>query len=146
MPSCKNCGSRITRFDKDICPVCGMKKPLQGVTSETVEITSDLKLNLEELKTFKPRTKFRAMLFFFGLGWTGAPQFYLYYPLQGVLWLLLNLIILGGFFALFFFLSQAGLILSIVLPIVIAYIFNFIFGIFVFFKHNLKDGKGEFLR
>ena len=39
MPNCRNCGARITKFDKDICPVCGTKNPLQGVGSETMEVT-----------------------------------------------------------------------------------------------------------
>ena len=42
MPYCKNCGSRITKFDKEICPVCGEKKPLDGAVSDTVEITTEL--------------------------------------------------------------------------------------------------------
>ena len=32
MPYCKNCGARITKFEKDICPVCGQKKPLEGAS------------------------------------------------------------------------------------------------------------------
>ena len=146
MPTCKYCRSRITRFDKDICPICGVKNPLEGVTSETVEITSNFNLNAEELKTFRPHTKLRTLLAFISLGWTGLPHFYLRYPLQGVLWLLINIAFLGGFFALFYFVTSVGLILSIVIPVIIVYALNISFGIFTFFKHNLKDGNGEFLR
>ena len=50
MPYCKNCGSRITKFDNDICPICGAKNPLEGVTSDTVEITSELDIHDKENK------------------------------------------------------------------------------------------------
>ena len=45
MPSCRNCGARLSKFDSDICPVCGTKRPLEGVSSETVEITSQVDLS-----------------------------------------------------------------------------------------------------
>ena len=41
MPNCRNCGARITKFDKDICPVCGQKNPLMGVdVVKSVEVTN----------------------------------------------------------------------------------------------------------
>lgn len=146
MPRCKYCGSRIARFDKDICPICGEKEPLKGVSSETVEITSELNLSEEELKTFKPKTKFKTLMVFSFLGWTGLAQFYLGYIMQGFCWLILNLAILGGGFSALYYLTNLGLILSIVLPVVFVYIFNICFGIFSFLKHNLRDHTGEFLR
>ena len=45
MPICRNCGARIEKFNKDICPICGEKKPLEGVNSETVEITGQIDPN-----------------------------------------------------------------------------------------------------
>ena len=45
MPSCRNCGARLSKFDKDICPVCGAKNPLEGVSSETIDITSQIDIS-----------------------------------------------------------------------------------------------------
>ena len=146
MPSCKKCHARITRFDRDICPVCGEKNPLEGVNSETIEITSNLDLSLEELNNFKPSTKAKTMVLFFAIGWTGAPQFYLGYILQGFLMLFINLAVAGGIFSLFYFVVGLDLILSIIIPVTIIYAINIILGFFAFFKHNLKDKSGEFLR
>ena len=146
MPICKYCRSRITRFDKDICPICGTKNPLEGVSSETVEITSNFDLTAEELKTFRPHTKLRTSIFLATLGWTGLAQFYLHYNLQAVLWMILELALIAGGFTLFYFVANMGIVLSIVLPIVIVYVLNIALAIITYFKHNLKDAKGEFLR
>ena len=147
MPSCRNCGGRITRFDKDICPICGQKNPLEGVSSETVEFTNDLNsLKAEELKTFRPATKFKTLVLFCLLGWTGAPMFYLGYISQALIYLAINLFFIGGIGSVFAFLTPLGYIWGYVLAFGISFIINIVVGIIVFLKHNLKDGRGEFLR
>ena len=47
MPKCRNCGTRLTKFDIDICPVCGTKDPLKGVSSDTLEVTSEISLDAD---------------------------------------------------------------------------------------------------
>ena len=146
MPKCKHCGSRITKFDKDICPICGEKNPLEGVSSETIEITSNLDLSAAELKEFRPTTKFRTLLFFVFIGWTGAPLFYLNYYNQALLWLFFNFTIIGGIGSVLTFLTPLGLPWGYLVALGIAYLINIGAGLFTYFKHNLKDGRGEFLR
>ena len=60
MPNCRNCGARLSKFDTDLCPVCGIKNPLQGTSSETVEITSQIDLSemKEGQKVLRRRKKF----------------------------------------------------------------------------------------
>lgn len=146
MPVCKHCGSRITRFDKDICPVCGEKAPLEGVSSETIEITSNFNLNEEEFKTFRPCTRFKVFLLFTLLGWTGAPIFYTRYVLQGFLWLLINLVIIGGAGSILAFMTPLGILWGYLIMLIAAYVINIGVGIFSYLKRNLKDNRGEFLR
>lgn len=146
MPVCKHCGSRITRFDKDICPVCGEKAPLEGVSSETIEITSNFNLNEEEFKTFRPCTRFKVFLLFTLLGWTGAPIFYTRYVLQGFLWLLINLVIIGGVGSILAFMTPLGILWGYLIMLIAAYVINIGVGIFSYLKRNLKDNQGEFLR
>ena len=50
MPTCRECHSRISKFDKDICPVCGAKNPLDGVTSDTIEITHEIDISNPEFQ------------------------------------------------------------------------------------------------
>ena len=65
MPYCKNCGARITKFEKDICPICGQKKPLEGATSDTVEITTELKIHDKDRKEqYKAHFRFDTFLLF----------------------------------------------------------------------------------
>ena len=61
MPTCRNCGARLSKFDKDICPVCGTPDPLKGVTSETVEITSQVDLSQDPQS---PKLKIRSTSFY----------------------------------------------------------------------------------
>ena len=70
MPNCRNCGARLSKFDTDLCPVCGIKNPLEGTSSETVEITSQIDLSemKEGQKVLRRRKKFIA--YFFTLGFT----------------------------------------------------------------------------
>ena len=146
MPYCKNCGSRITKFDKDICPVCGMKKPLEGAVSDTVEITSDLDFHdKENKKIYDAHFRITAFVFFAFLGWTGAGWFYLKFKKIGWIWLACNLVVIGGLMALFVLLTSPTLWVSYVAPIAVVYLINMGVGVFFLCKSDLKDGNGEFI-
>ena len=145
MPNCRNCGARISKFDADICPVCGTKDPLKGVSSETVEITSQIDLNnfVEGQKIVCRRKKL--LILFIACGFTGIPFFYLKNKKLGIIWLLLNLVLLGGLFVLFFLPIALHIALAIILPIIIIYAINSIVGVIYNFIPDLKDGEGEFV-
>lgn len=147
MPNCKNCGTRLTKFDKDICPVCGEKNPLEGVSSDTVEITSNLDLSEAELKDFNRISKFKAELLFIFLGWSGAAIFYLNYLYQALVWAAINIVlIIGGLGSLLAFITPLGPIWGYLIALGCSYIVNIATAIIIYFKSNLKDGFGEFLR
>ncbi len=147
MPICKNCGSRLTRFDKDVCPVCGFKKPLEGVSSDTIEITAEISAVKDDNKSsYKPKSRKMAFLYSALLGFTGAPFYYLKYYMTGMIWLLANLLVGGGIFVPLFVFAQLSLLLSLLISIGTLYILNIILGFYFLSKHDLKDGRGEFLR
>ena len=129
MPNCRNCGARISKFDADICPVCGTKDPLKGVSSETIEITSQIDLSdfKEGQKVVRRRKVLLAL--FLAIGFTAAPFFYLKKKKFAVLWLILNLLFIGGIFAVFFAFIRLPLVVNIIIPIVCAYILNAIVGV-----------------
>ena len=77
MPYCKNCHSRIDKFNKDRCPICGQERPLDDVTSDTIEITTSVDVNDLNLN-YHPRQKKKLLIYFLTLGIFGAPFFYLY--------------------------------------------------------------------
>lgn len=145
MPNCRNCGARITKFDKDICPVCGTKNPLQGVSSETVEITTQIDVSkFKEGQKVVCRRK-TLLLLFLCIGFLGIPFFYLKEKKKGVIYLIINLICMVAIFASCYFLLKWPLVASILIPFGFAYLENFIVGFIYYFLPDLKDGEGEFV-
>ena len=144
MPNCKNCGARISKFDKDICPVCGTKNPLEGVSSETVEITSQIDLNnfVEGQKVVCRRKKM--LILFLACGFTAAQFFYLKRKKFAVLWLIINLVIMA---AVYFLISmfRSPLAVCIIVAVLSTYVLNSIMGAIYYFLPDLKDGEGEFV-
>ena len=145
MPNCRNCGARISKFDKDICPVCGTKNPLEGVSSETVEITSQIDLNnfVEGQKVVCRRKKLLAL--FLACGFTAVQFFYLKKKKFAIFWLILNLVLLGALFTLLFMLPGVHVAIAIAVPIIFIYALNSIMGAIYYFLPDLKDGNGEFV-
>lgn len=146
MPKCRNCGARLSKLDKDICPVCGFKNPLEGVSSETVEITSQLTIDSEEFETYKPCTKANALALFMTLGFTGAGLFYLNYFHFAIVWAFINIgLLIGGVGSLLAFLTPIGILWGYLIMLLVCYVINIIAGVVVYLKPNMKDGRGEFL-
>ena len=145
MPNCRNCGTRISKFDADICPVCGTKKPLEGVNSETIEITSQIDLNdFKEGQKVVRRHKVLLLLFII-VGFTGAPFFYLKKKKNAFIWLFANLVFLGALFCILYFAASLGIVLSIIIPVAAVYLVSVITGLVYHYTPNLKDGEGEFV-
>lgn len=146
MPNCRNCGTRLSKFDKDICPVCGFKKPLEGVESNTVEITTEIQSVKGEIPNYKTKSRIVCCVLSIFLGWTGAPFYYIKHYLTGMFYALASLIFASGLFAIFFFFTKLDLTLSIIIPLVVIYAINLIVGVVFLYYHDLKDGNGEFLK
>ena len=145
MPSCRNCGARLSKFDKDICPVCGAKNPLEGVSSETIEITSQVDLSGFVAGQKVVRRRKQMLILACAAGFTGASFFYLKRKGLGLLWLLANLVVIAGLVCLFLLALKLAPWIAIVVPIAIAYVINAIVGVIYFYLPNLKDGEGEFV-
>ncbi len=146
MPKCRNCGTRLSKLDNDICPVCGIDNPFQGVNSETIEITSQISSAKEEYDSYKPLYKIIAVLLFLLCGFTGAPLFYLKYNKQGIIWLFLNIVIFAIIFLLLYFVAKISLLFAILIPIFTIYGINILLAIALLLKKNIKANNGEFLK
>ena len=145
MPNCRNCGARLSKFDSDICPVCGTSKPLEGVSSETIEITSQV--DLSNFKAGQKIVRRRKIMLILSLliGWTGAMFFYLKNKRNALLWLLINLGGIAGVSILMFTAVKLNIGLSLLIGFGFAYLCNIILGLCFFAKKDLKDGEGEFV-
>ena len=145
MPNCRNCGARLTKFDKDICPVCGIKDPLQGVTSETVEITSQVDLSEFQEGQKVVRRRKKMLIFFLTLGFTGLGYFYLKKKKEAFFAITISLLLMSSGFLLLHLVASLNIALSIIFPVIAVYIVHAIFGLALYFTPNLKDGEGEFV-
>lgn len=145
MPVCRHCGSRISKLDKDRCPVCGELNPLEGVNSDTVEVTSVVDITSDDVYGFKPKTRKTFLLLSCLIGWLGVQFFYLKYKRAGLIWLAVNLVILGGGFCAFFF-GVHNLLLAILIPLLVVYAANVAFGLVIFKKPSFKDADSNLLR
>lgn len=145
MPNCRNCGSRLSRFDKDMCPICGVKDPFLGMSTDTNEITSEIE-TVKEIKDYRPKSKKTIFILSLFFGFTGASFYYLRYIMTGIIWSIVNLICSGAIFATLFFLAKIDIALSCILSISLLLICNIILSVVLTFKTDLKDGRGEFVR
>ena len=142
MPICKNCHSRIDKFNKDRCPICGVENPFEGVSSETIEITTNVDI---DTKDYHPRKKKTLLLYFIFLGFFGVPYYYMYQKKLGIYLAIINLLGIGliGFFLGFYAQLNYGVAYAIGVSALL--VLNSALGIYYYFAKNLKDGRGEFI-
>ncbi len=148
MPECKYCHESLTRFNKDVCPYCGGKKPLEGVDSSTIDITKVLDpVSSNEAETpikFKRRLVAGLLTIFFGL--FGANFFYLGHIKTGLIALAISFLLIGGVGSLLCFVTTLTPIWSYLIPALALETIYIVLGFIYFFKQGLKDAKGVFLR
>ena len=144
MPKCKNCGSRLTKFDKERCPICGTPNPFANENAETVDITSEFNISDPELRGAAPRSRKKALILFILLGWTGYPFYYLRFKKKSLFWGIFNIsfiacvTLLVGLFAHMFWLGAVISCGSVLL-------FNTGVGLYYLLFPDIKDGSGEFI-
>ena len=145
MPVCRHCGSRISKFDKDRCPICGEVSPLEGVNSDTVEITSQIHLGKDDYSDFKPKKRKVFVLLGCLVGYLGLQFIYISRAKVGLIWFLANVLLGAG---LFFLINSLASILwlAILISAVTLYAINIGSTIYLNTRPNLQDGKGNLVR
>ena len=137
----------MTRYQKDVCPICGERNPFDSTEHYTTDLTQVVQtIKKEQLAgeykyCSKKKYSFLAIL----IGISAAHLFYIQKRNSAVIWLSMNLLAIGVVGALLFFLMDKngfGFLISFGA----AYLLNIIFGFVTFFLKDLKDGNGEFLK
>ena len=147
MPKCKYCGENITKFDKEICPFCGGKKPLEGVESYTVDITQTINtVDKKTVENYKQHSKLVNSLLCMFLGIFGADSFYLGHFKLGISRLLVGLIYIISLFCILYFAVNLEILYSLLISIGSIFIVYFILGITGLFLNSRKDSNGAFLK
>ena len=146
MPSCRNCHSRLTRFDKDICPVCGCKEPFLGMSTETNEITQEISsINDSNIQYEAKKRNFAVFLSVIG-GFFGLPFYYLGFFMSGIIYLLISIICAGAIFLIMYFGGHLDLLISLCVPIGLLFLSNIVLAFVIGLNKNLKDRHREFLK
>ena len=144
MPNCRNCNSRIDKFNKDRCPICGIEHPFEGVNSDTVEITTNIDTSSLGIE-YHPRKRKVAFIYSIIGGIIGLPFFYIYRKNYGVISLIISVIFLALGISLTCVLSSINPGLVILIYLGSAIIVHALIGLYFLYKPNLKDGHGDFL-
>lgn len=147
MPKCKYCGENITKFDKEICPFCGGKKPLEGVESYTVDITQTINtVDKKTVENYKQHSKLVNSLLCMFLGIFGADSFYLGHFKLGISRLLVGLIYIVSLFCILYFAVNLEILYSLLISIGSIFVVYFVIGIIGLFLNSRKDSNGAFLK
>lgn len=148
MPKCKYCGESITKFDKERCPFCGEKNPIDKNSEDTIDITQTVETFDDKCSNkyddFKPHKKSICALLSMVLGIFSLDLFYLGFIKEALIRIFINALFFSCLFFPIFFLTDFK-ILSFVLPICCLYVFYIIVGFFYLLSKKKKDKKGVFL-
>ena len=149
MAKCKYCGENITKFDKEICPFCGGKDPIDYTKQDTCDVTQTINTISNEKKeelALKEHKRSVSFILCLLLGLFGIDSFYLGFKKEGIIRIASTLVIYGGLFLIFFFtVFKDNLVLALTIPLAIIYVIYIILSIVLLFLRK-KDKAGVFLR
>lgn len=146
MLKCKNCGARLTKFNKEICPYCGCKKPIEHYVEDSC-VTQSIDQVYFEDKNFKQHSLNIYYVLSMFLSIFSADLFYIGRIKLGLIRLGINIAFYLALFLTIYFSDNALLILSVLLPFGILYFVYLVFGIVkLVIKKSPFDEKGVTLK
>lgn len=146
MPYCQYCHEEISKFDTDICPHCGAKKPIaQGY--KTMDVTRAFgAVDGSEYKMPKTRSQKTFCILTMTLGFFGVHEFYIYRPKRGLVSIAVTLLFVLAVGLPLFLTGALANALAFLIPFAVVWIAHVALGIFYFRVESPKDGRGDFLR
>lgn len=140
MPRCKYCSASLTRLDKNICPFCGGKEPLDGDASLTLDVTKVLdKVNVVDAP-IKKKSRIIIAILAIIFGFCGGHAFYLRKIKLGIIYSLITIFLLGLSLILYFFTPLT--IWAFLIPYLVYEIYFIIVAIYYLVKKDLVDIHG----
>lgn len=145
MAKCKYCGEELSRLDKEVCPFCGGKRPLEGLDNSTQDITKAL----ESLQAMgvepKSKSKIIAALLAFFLGVFGVHNYYLGKYKIGLITLGITIVSVAGFGSILFFTALHN-VLAFLIPYFVIEALMILVGISILIRPDVSDANGGFLK
>lgn len=151
MPKCKYCGERITKFDKEICPYCGEKNPIdesQGMTVDITEAINTIDKSDEVLKQYKTKSKVLNAVLCMFLGFFGLDLLYLGFKKRCIIRLIINVVLYLSLMITFYFTMEdkTNAFMIFALPAIIVFGIWLVVGLIFLLITNKKDSNGVFLK
>lgn len=139
MLKCKNCGEKLTKFNKEMCPYCGCLNPIEDCvddsdTTRKIDILNDDPSDVNKL--FKIKKNIFIILSFL-LGIFGIQFIYIKKYKLFLVNIFLNVIIFLIFFLCLFF-NINDITLSICLPIIFCYLIEIIITLMLIFNKKIQ--------
>lgn len=147
MHKCKYCGAQLSKLDKDVCPFCGGKKPLEGAENVTEDFTKSLdSLREEDRNNLEPKSKLIFIILTVFLGVFGIHAFYLGYKRNGIIAFLITATLVAGCGSILFFTGSVPNALAFLIPYFVLEGLAILNALILISRSDLKDARGEFLR
>lgn len=146
MHKCKYCGAQLSKLDKEICPFCGGKKPLEGTENVTEDFTKSFGPLFEENKDVKPKSKLLTIILTLFVGFLGIQSLYLGYKRNALVTFLISAATIGGVGSILFFTGAIANAFAFLIPYFANEVLMIGFTLFYLTRPDIKDARGEFLR
>ena len=143
MAQCKYCHASLTRLDKEVCPFCGGKRPLDGTDTSTQDVTKIVD-QLENAVEIKHKKRIVAALLAVFFGFLGAHLFYLGKAKKGFCVAAICLGFICGVGMLLLFVVHLH-VWSILIPYFVTEIYSLVSAYIYLTNHSIQDSHGEFL-
>lgn len=145
MAKCKYCGAPISRLDKDNCPFCGGRKPLEGLDDSTEDMTKAL----DDLKVSgdvpKAKSKIIAAILAFIFGIFGAHCYYLGKYRIGLIVLGISIASIAGVGSILYFAALHN-VFGYLIPFFVMEVLMIGVGVSILVRHDIVDVNGEFIK
>ena len=145
MAKCKYCGSEISRLDKETCPFCGGKRPLEGIDNSTQDMTKALETLQEMGVEPKSKSKVIAAILAFLLGIFGVHNYYLGKYKIGLITLGISIVTIGGLGSILTFLVMHN-VFGYLIPYFVMEALMIAVGVSFLVRADISDANGEFLK
>lgn len=142
MAKCIQCGSKI-KDDANYCPVCGLRNPLDKKINDDVTIALD-DIN-SKVPLIESKSKVKACVLAMCLGFTGAHYRYLGKKKMALVSIVVSIILFILSALLTYLLIDKDIIISLLIGVLVIYLFNIIDGVTFLFMHR-KDSDGVNLK
>ena len=145
MAKCKYCGEEISRLDKEICPFCGGKRPLEEVDNTTQDVTKALETLQQMGVEPKSKSKILAAILAFFLGIFGAHNYYLGKHKIGLITLGISIVSIAGIGSILYFAALHN-IFAYLIPYFVIEALMIVVAISFLIRPDISDANGDFLK